>query len=411
MNFDVKHFVESLPSIDLSMRIPRSEYESRLERVRAQLKARGLDIGIAFGNELRPGDTGWLTAYDPQLEPTAVVLGPKAALILGGPEGEAYARETKMVGDFRNVLEFKIPEEDYPGYTFTQLADAMKEACGSDPKRIGMLTLPSILPLEVHKLIGESSSAEVVDASDLMLEYRYNKSPLELAMMSIAGRISTYAMKAMLECIEPGMRETEVAACADYVQKATGADRLGINTIVCSGWRASNVIGRASNKILQENEMVVLGCSARYDGLTSCLGRTVFLGKLGKDQGALMEHAIGAYRKGIAKIGCDRPANQVDQTVRSMLDPVGLSPLYSVVHGIGWTEAMEGKGAATQHSTWKFPKGTAFMVDLGIFGRSFGKLPAKEVGLRIEDPYSIDHEGNVNVFTDLPLDCTPGYLR
>jgi len=66
MKFDIKHFVESLPAIDVNRRIPRSEYESRLERVRTDLKSRSLDIGIAFGNELRPGDTGWLTAYDPQ---------------------------------------------------------------------------------------------------------------------------------------------------------------------------------------------------------------------------------------------------------------------------------------------------------------------------------------------------------
>jgi Xaa-Pro aminopeptidase len=316
-----------------------------------------------------------------------------------------------MVGDFRNVLEFKIPEEDYPGYSFKQLAEVIREVCGADPKKIGMLTLPSILPLEIHKLIVESTSAEIVDASDIMLEYRYHKSPLELAMMQIAGRISTYGMRAMLACIEPGMRETEVAACADYVQKTVGADRLGVNTIVCSGWRASNVIGRASNKVLKENEMVVLGCSARHDGLTSCIGRTIILGEANKAQAALLKNAIVAFRKGIAQIGYDRPANQVDHTVRSMLAPMGLSPLYSLVHGIGWTEAMEGKGAATQYSTWKFPKGTAFMVDLGIFGRSFDSLPANEVGLRIEDPYAIDHDGNVTVFTDLPIDCKPGQMQ
>jgi Xaa-Pro aminopeptidase len=369
-----------------------------------------MDIGIAFGNEMRPGDTGWLTAYDPQLEPTAVVVGPKAVLILGGPEGEAYAKETKLVGDFRNVLEFKIPEEDYPGYSFTQLSDVLREACGGDPKRVGMLSLPSIFPHEIHDLIRKNTAAELVDASEILLDFKYQKSPLELEMMEIAGRISTYGMRAMLACIEPGMRETEVAACADYVQKATGADRLGINTIVCSGWRASNVIGRASNKVLIENEMVVLGCSARYDGLSSCIGRTVVVGKPSKDQAALIGHAREAFQTGISQIGPGLPANQVDRSVRNILSPLGLSPLYSLVHGIGWTEAMEGKGAATQYSTWKFPKGTAFMVDLGIFGRAFGALHANEVGLRIEDPYAIDHDGKVRVFTDLPIDCMPGYL-
>jgi Xaa-Pro aminopeptidase len=411
MAFDVCSFVKNLEPIDLERKIPKSEYESRIKTLQGILNNRGFDVGIAFGNELRPGDTGWLTGYDPQIEPTAAVIGKKGLFVLGGPEGEAYAKETMMAGTFINVLEFKIPEEDYPGYEFMPLNKILFEAAGIEPKKIGILTLPSILPLEIFQLLKEIPNTEIIDASEILLDCRYQKSPQELEMMSIAARISTYAMKAMIAAIRPGLRELEVAACADYVMKAMGADRVGISTIVCSGWRAPNVIGRASNKIIEEGDMIDLTVSARYDGLASCMGRTVIAGKAHPDQLEFIDIAIKAYEKGIEAISYSKPASEVDRIVRSILDPQGLSPLYSLVHGIGWTEAMEGKGAATQHSTWNFPKGIAFMLDLGIFGRSFKSLDKNHMGLRIENPFIIDHEGNTKCLTvDLPLYCETGKI-
>lgn len=86
MAFDVCSFVKNLEPIDLERKIPKSEYESRIKTLQEILNNRGFDVGIAFGNELRPGDTGWLTGYDPQIEPTAAVIGKKGLFVLGGPE-------------------------------------------------------------------------------------------------------------------------------------------------------------------------------------------------------------------------------------------------------------------------------------------------------------------------------------
>ena len=408
LKFNVIDFVKKIKPLDLNQKIPKSEYQERVERLKNELMGKGIDVGFAFGNELRPGDTGWLTGYDPQIEPTAVVIGKEKMLILGGPEGEAYAKEMMMAGEFRNVLEFKIPEEDYPGYEFMSLKDILKEACGYEPNTIGLLTLPSILPLEIFRLIEQNCTGKIIDSSDILLNFRYFKSPLEIKMMGVAGQISSRALEAMIAGIEPGLRELEVAALAEYTMKSLGADRVGVSTIACSGYRAPNVIGRASNKVIQDGDMIVLTVSARYDGLASCVGRTLVVGNARPAQKEFIDQAIAAYEMGIKNIGFNKPANMVDKTVRGILDPKGLSPLYSVVHGIGWTEAMEGKGAATQYSTWNFPKGIAFMVDLGIFGRSYKDLSGAGIGLRIEDPYAIDHEGNVLRLTDLPLRCEAG---
>jgi len=404
MRFNVVEFVEKIPAMDLSKTIPATEFEDRIARIRHALQRRDLDAGFAFGNELKPGDTGWLTGYDPHLEDAACIVGPKKVFILGGPEGAAYAEEMKRVGEFRNVMELKIPEEDYPGAEFYGIAELFKEACGEQPRKIGMLSLDSFLPVGLHQLIRSSTGAEIVDATDILLKARYIKSSSEQEVMRVAAQISTWAMKAMVAATEPGVRETEIAACADYVMRYLGADgRPGVSTLVNSGARISNVVGRASNKIIGEGELVLLGLGARFQGLSSSISRTLIAGNGSNDQRRLLEVGEKAYELAAAKLGYEMPASGPDLSVHEYLAAFGLRPLYSVVHNIGWTEAMEGYGAATRYSTYSFPKNVTLMVDVGIFGCPFESLEPAYVGLRFEDPFLIDDAGRLEKLTDLPI--------
>jgi hypothetical protein len=75
--------------------------------------------------------------------------------------------------------------------------------------------------------------------------------------------------------------------------------------------------------------------------------------------------------------------------------------MYSVVHNIGWTEAMEGIGAATQYSEHSFPKGIALQIDIGIFGKTYRGISAKQMGFRLEDPFCITHKGETEKMTIL----------
>jgi hypothetical protein len=134
MGFNLESYIAQCQPVDLSVYIPREEFEDRVERIRAEMENRQVDVAIAFGNELRPGDTGWITNYDPQIEPTAVVIGPEKIFVLGGPEGKLYAEQSMQVGEFRCLQELKIPEEDYPGFEFFTLYEILYEACGFPPK-------------------------------------------------------------------------------------------------------------------------------------------------------------------------------------------------------------------------------------------------------------------------------------
>lgn len=76
--------------------------------------------------------------------------------------------------------------------------------------------------------------------------------------------------------------------------------------------------------------------------------------------------------------------------------------MYNVGHGIGWTEVFE-KGIVSQHSDYRFPAGIAVQMDIGMVGIPFKSLPPHRVGIRLEDPYLINHDGQTEHLTQLPL--------
>lgn len=404
MPFSLMEFMSQLSPIDLDASIPREEFESRIERTRAMLEERSIDVGFAYGNELKPGDVGWLTGYDPHLEDAACIVGRKSVLVLGGPEGAAYANELKRIGEFRNLDVLKIPEEDYPGAVFHKMTELLEEAHGGKVKTIGLLSPDSYLPALLLRLLEASGATKVVDVSDFLLSARYIKSANEQNIIRTAALISTQAMRAMAASVEAGVRETQVAANADFVMRALGADgRPGVCTLVNSGDRISNVIGRASNKTIKEGDMVLLGVSARFQGLASSLSRTMVAGDESPDQRELLDRSADAYYSAVSRLAFGMPANGPDIAARASLRAHGLSPMYSVIHNIGWTEAMEGYGAATQYSTYTFPKNVTLMLDIGIFGTTFRSLSPQKVGMRMEDPFLINSEGETEKLTDLPL--------
>lgn len=402
MNFNVADYTNQLSNLDLTLRMPASEYESRIERVRAELARLNLDAAFAFGTEYRPGDTGWLTGYDPHIESTMVIVGPKKVLVLGSPDAMRYAREMIRAGEFRNLAASGIPDADYPDYEQVSLREAFVEACGHVAGDVALLTPPDVVTCQARQLLEESIDGKVVDHSETMADLRYRKSPLDLQMMRQAARLSTWGMDALIKSIQPGVREIEAAASADFVMKSKGADRFGFTTIVMSGSRVASNIGRATERVIEEGDLVVLGISARYEGLTSALGRTIVTGRPSADQAELINHARVAFEKGVAKLRCGKPARDMHLASSEYLRSVGLSQMYNIGHGIGWTEVFE-KGIASQHSDYDLPAGIAIQMDVGIVGVPYKNLPADRVGLRIEDPYLIDHEGRTERMTGLEL--------
>jgi Xaa-Pro aminopeptidase len=392
----------SEPTIDFAKeRIPDGEFLDRLKSVQRRLQQEELSVGLAYATEHMPGDVQYLTGYDPHLENVALLVLPNHLVVLGGAEGEKMFEDTGRAGLWRNLSLFEIPFQDYGGMRFYTLAEILHEFLGQLPAEIGLLSASNVLSQEIvdmAQMAGVSGQVRLRAVSHIMADARYRKSPTELRMFRIASRIATEAMRAMLATVAPGKRELEVAAAGDAACKKLGAYGYGFDTMVCSGPRIDTIIGRATNRVVQLGDLVMLGVSPRFEGYTSTLGRTTVAGGATAEQAAFLDHGIHAHGLAITQLVAGKPAREVDLAARRYLTSVGLGKYhtYGVGHGIGFTECLEEK-TATQSSDYDLPTGIAMMIDVGLFGHPHF------YGARHEDPFLISHDGKTERLTDLPM--------
>jgi Xaa-Pro aminopeptidase len=383
----------------LNRRIPDHEYQERAEKIRRALAQEGLEVAIAYATEHMPGDVQYLTGYDPHLENVALLVTPDRTIALGGAEGEKMFEDSARFGEWRNLTLFEIPFQDYGDTKFWTLAEILKNVLGRIPSEIGILSASNVVSAEMMELVRQiDSKLQLRDVSHILAKSRYEKSTAELEMYRIASAIATEAMRTILDLVRPGLRELEVAAEADRVMKQMGAYSYGFDSMVCSGPRINTIIGRSSNRMIREGELVMLGVSPRYEGYTSALGRTVVAGTASPEQREFLDRGIEAYDRAAKEFRADGPAKAIDGAAREYLTSAGLGRYhtYGVGHGIGFTECLEGKTATTA-SDYDLPAGIAMMLDVGLFG-----VP-KHFGARHENPHMIDHEGRAKVLTDLPM--------
>jgi len=254
-----------------------------------------------------------------------------------------------------------------------------------------------------------TKGAQIVDARDILEKLRYEKTESEMRCMKQASLIASASLRAMLAVLQPGMRETEVAAIGDFVVKALGGVGYGFETIVNSGRRCTTVIGPASNKIIINGEIVQIGVSPSYEGYKGVARRAVVMGERTKTQLRYFDVMNKAYEKAAEKLKevveknlsnhlIDLASRDYFETVEVDGENMKQFHFYSTCHGTGLTECLEPQ-VIHPYKEQYYGENVGIMLDLGSYGH-----PNVEIcGGCVEDAYF--KKGNKLIkFSDLTID-------
>ena len=400
--------------IDLSIKIPDEEILNRHQKVQSILNAHGIDIGIFFWYHEMPEDGIYLTGYNPTIERAAGLIMKKGfPIILAGPEAGKLAYEASKGQNVKVyfVKEFSIPGEYYEGINYHSLREIIKENVYGPIKRVGLLTSLEIFPSALLDIFKKAfnKGVEFVDSSDILREQRYEKSESEFACMAQANKIASAAARAMLSILKPGLRESQVAAVGDFVMKSLGADGYGFETIVNSGSRCRTIIGPASNKIINEGEIVQIGCSPSYEGYKGVLRRTIILGKPTRRQSEFMRILRDAYLQAEEAlkevVRKNLNVNKIDLAARNYFSKYEIDGFnmkefhaYSSAHGTGLTECLEPMVVGPDTNS-KYGYRVGIILDIGCYGH-----PNDEIaGGCIENAFGKDGENLLSWSLDIPV--------
>lgn len=267
--------------------IESKEFARRKNNVVNILKEKDLRGALIYYDELNISNGWYLSGWCPQFESGCILITDTgSAYILGGPESEPFAKMDSTIKETRNMTVFMVPDEEYPMATIVTFKEVFNEVFGKTGiDKIGIVGMNS-MPFGVYKaLIDDIKGIKLVDITPEYESLRIIKSKYELDLMQKAFDITDEAFKDMYAAIKDGVSEIYVAGIADGKLRTGGANWFGFKTIVAAEERSNGVVPTASSRILRNGEMVLTGCSARYEGYASAAGYSVIVGgKPSKEQ-------------------------------------------------------------------------------------------------------------------------------
>ncbi len=370
--------------------ITKEESDARIAKVVDLLVRTDTDIAVIYFDELNVANGWYLTGWCGQFEKGAVLIGRDGTkMLLGGPESEPFAQQSSAISDTRCFKVFMVPDEEYPLATIIGFPELFAELQAKFPvKKVGLVGTTD-MPYAIHQdLVKGFEGCEIIDLTDDYLKFRYVKSDWEVEQARAATMLCYDAYKAMAEKVRPGNREYTVAAAGEAVCRQRGATGFAYQTIVGSGIRSNAVVPTATDKIMEEGEMVMLGIAPRINGYAGTFGHTIPVsGAYTPEQRKCLVDMIEVMKvtKSMLRIGMS--GREIDAEGRKLYDKGGYLKyiVCPFAHTMGLMEAEAPFFGPNSDDI--IEKNMIVNVDVSFFGH-----PTLN-GLRVETCYVITENG------------------
>ncbi len=427
----VSKILSDAPAIDKKKRIGTEEFKDRQQKVIDAILKQGVDAAIVYSDEHYNGDVPYLAGNtNISVEPVAGVIGKNGFHVLAGLEGGYSAEQlSKRSGaKIHKVEMLKLADEDYPVDT-ERVEDVIEEAAGCKPSIIGLLTPREILPVSIYEFLIEylGNNEKIVDIQESYYKIKYEKSENEMELIKEASLISDTVMECMLAVIKPGMLETQVAQWGYAAGHELGVEEWGFDIMVAANTAGRTLIGKALNRIINEDDIVSLGVGPKRDGLTACERGSVVCTKdissISSDQKYWFDFVEEAFMVGLEayrKISKENlPAKlqeqalvdyfnkrqpEVENKIGKKIDLSRMKP-YTGTHNAGYTECQEFYGAITLNSDEPLGNRIVTMLDVAVkgFGNSWDDIIIPGLDFLLVEKTLGKFGNKVEVLTKLPI--------
>ena len=237
------------------------------------------------------------------------------------------------------------------------------------------------------------------DAAPTLAHARSLKTEQELARLRIANEVAADAMTHVRARLEPGMRESEVAAMWQARVHGHGTAREDVElalpfSLVWAGEGIKTFTATADLPVV-EGEPVLFEIWVCTDGYWADHTKNLVVGALRPDYAELERRLLGVYESALAFIRPGASMPELDVLVR---DRLAFEPTHPICHGVG-ARAHE-PPYPHQAGTGAFEEGMVLAVEPGIYWEGGG-------GLRVEDNFLVTADGveKLSTFPDGVVRC------
>lgn len=347
----------------------------RLQNLRELMKEKEIEAFVIY----KFVNVTYITGFTGD-DSVALVTHDKAIFITDGRYTEQAQKEVK---DFE-VVEHK-----------TGIKEVLKEYIKT--LEIKKLAFEENISYGQYKELKEFLEIELIPQASLVETLRVVKDEEEIENIKKAQNITDKAFEHLLNFINVGMTEKEVALELEYFMKKQGAEDLSFDTIVASGKRSSLPHGKASEKVIEKGDFVTIDFGCKVGGYCSDMTRTIVMGKANEKQKEIYNIVLEAQQRAINNLKAGLMSKEADLLARSVIEEKGYGQYFShsLGHGVG-LEVHEAPSLSSKKEEI-LKEGAIVTVEPGIYIPDFG-------GVRIEDMVLLKQDGVIN------LTKSPKYL-
>jgi Xaa-Pro aminopeptidase len=249
-----------------------------------------------------------------------------------------------------------------------------------------------LLHRDFQRLLTEGTRWQWRPEVNLVEALREAKDAGEVALIRHAGEIAIAALTATLKEIRVGMTELNVAGILEHALRDEGCEEFPFSAIVASGPRAALPHARASARVIERGDLLLLDFGAQYKGYCSDVTRTVVMGRATADQREIYDIVRHANAVASSSVRAGMKGQEADGLARRYIEEKGYGDAFghSLGHGLG----LEVHEAPRLAKTVEAPLGQGAVVTIepGIYRPGWG-------GVRIEDDVHIA-AGGPEILTD-----------
>ncbi|MEA2460213.1 MAG: hypothetical protein QOH90_390 [Actinomycetota bacterium] len=255
----------------------------------------------------------------------------------------------------------------------------------AEVRRLGIEARNVTLALK-DRIVSAAGGAELVPTDSLVEKLRRSKDDDEVRRLEEATSVSDSAFKYIIDRLEPGRTEIEIALDLEIEMRRSGADDVSFEPIVGSGPLSAHIHHTPSSRRLEKGDLVLMDFGARVDGYCSDLTRTVVLGAATDEQLKVYEIVRAAQQAGIDALRPGATGRDVDGAARKVIADAGHGDVFEhgLGHGLGLDIHEDPRLARTSDDVAM--AGDVITVEPGVYLTDFG-------GIRIEDDVLVTDDG------------------
>ena len=234
------------------------------------------------------------------------------------------------------------------------------------------------------------NNQDFVEMQNLINEPRKIKDENEIKRIAEAEKIGDKAFEYILSIIKLGKTEKEIALELEFFMKRHGAAALSFDTISASGIRSAMPHGIATDKVIENGDLLTLDFGCVFEGYCSDMTRTVVIGSANDRQKEIYNVVLEAQKAALDKIAVGVPCCKIDKIARDVITEAGYRENFG--HALGHSVGIEihENPVFSPKCDEKIQDGHVITVEPGIYIDGFG-------GVRIEDLIAVQNGSLINL--------------